>query len=113
MNDDSHYSRTNPVTGTVYDPMKQPRYTEIATFMRAPMASSLDEVDIGLIGVPTDLGVTNRAGRPAWAARDPQFLEPDAGVQRRPGHESVRSVPHRGSRRRTPVASLRSGTAER
>jgi guanidinopropionase len=46
----------------LYDPMKEPRYTEIATFMRAPQAHSLNDVDIGLIGVPTDLGVTNRPG---------------------------------------------------
>src|SRR3984957_1485867 len=45
-----------------YDPMKEPRYAEIATFMRAPLAHSLTDVDIGLIGVPTDLGVTNRPG---------------------------------------------------
>jgi guanidinopropionase len=45
-----------------YDPMKEPRYAEIATFMRAPQAHSLNDVDIGLIGVPTDLGVTNRPG---------------------------------------------------
>jgi guanidinopropionase len=61
MNDDS-YTRQDPVFRSTYDPMKQPRYTEIATFMRAPLASSLDQVDIGLIGVPTDLGVTNRPG---------------------------------------------------
>jgi guanidinopropionase len=61
MNDDS-YTRQDPVFTSTYDPMKQPRYTEIATFMRAPLASSLDQVDIGLIGVPTDLGVTNRPG---------------------------------------------------
>src|SRR6266446_10926643 len=42
--------------------MKEPRYTEIATFMRAPLATTLESVDIGLIGVPTDLGVTNRPG---------------------------------------------------
>lgn len=42
--------------------MLEPRYTEIATFMRAPLADSFDELDIALIGVPTDLGVTNRAG---------------------------------------------------
>ncbi len=30
--------------------------------MRAPAAETLDNIDIGLIGVPTDLGVTNRAG---------------------------------------------------
>jgi guanidinopropionase len=51
------------VTGSQrYDPMKEPRYTDIATFMRAPLAASLGDVDIGLIGVPTDLGVTNRPG---------------------------------------------------
>jgi guanidinopropionase len=61
MNDDS-YTRQDLTSASPYDPMKQPRYTEIATFMRAPLASSLDQVDIGLIGVPTDLGVTNRPG---------------------------------------------------
>jgi guanidinopropionase len=30
--------------------------------MRAPVARSLEHVDIGLIGVPADLGVTNRPG---------------------------------------------------
>jgi guanidinopropionase len=61
VNRDS-YNKPDPVRGGAYDPMKQPRYTEIATFMRAPMAATLDAVDIGLIGVPTDLGVTNRPG---------------------------------------------------
>jgi guanidinopropionase len=50
------------MTTADYDPMMEPRYAEIATFMRAPLASTLDAVDIGLIGVPTDLGVTNRPG---------------------------------------------------
>lgn len=50
------------VSGEAYDPIKEPRYTGIATFMRAPLASSLDGIDIALIGVPTDLGVTNRPG---------------------------------------------------
>jgi guanidinopropionase len=45
-----------------YDPMKEPRYAEIATFMRAPLSRTLADIDIGLIGVPTDLGVTNRPG---------------------------------------------------
>src|ERR1700734_1602992 len=61
MNRDS-YTKPDPVGGGTYDPMKEPRYTEIATFMRAPVATTLDKVDIGLIGVPTDLGVTNRPG---------------------------------------------------
>lgn len=42
--------------------MKRPRFTEIPTFMRAPIAESLEALDIALIGVPMDLGVTNRAG---------------------------------------------------
>ena len=56
------YRRKGPVDGVDYEPMKEPRYGEIATFMRAPLAASLDGIDIGLIGVPTDLGVTNRPG---------------------------------------------------
>lgn len=42
--------------------IKRPRFTEIPTFMRAPIADSFDGLDIALIGVPMDLGVTNRAG---------------------------------------------------
>jgi len=44
------------------EPRLRPRFTEIATFMRAPYADSLDGLDIAMIGVPCDLGVTNRAG---------------------------------------------------
>jgi guanidinopropionase len=51
------YTATPPSSGADnYDPMKEPRYAEIATFMRAPLARTLAEVDIGLIGVPTDHG---------------------------------------------------------
>ena len=42
-------------------PRLRPHFTEIPTFMRAPIAN-LAETDIALIGVPCDLGVTNRAG---------------------------------------------------
>lgn len=56
------YQKRGPVDNVEYDPMREPRYAEIATFMRAPLAASLDEVDIALVGVPTDLGVTNRPG---------------------------------------------------
>ncbi len=44
------------------EPRLRPRFTEISTFMRAPYADSLDGLDIAMIGVPCDLGVTNRAG---------------------------------------------------
>jgi guanidinopropionase len=56
------YIQSDPVSGEEFDPMKEPRYTGIATFMRAPLADGFDNIDIGLIGVPTDLGVTNRPG---------------------------------------------------
>jgi guanidinopropionase len=54
--------KRDPITRQPYDPIKEPRYTDIATFMRAPLAETTEGVDIGLIGVPTDLGVTNRPG---------------------------------------------------
>lgn len=42
--------------------MMQPRYTGIPTFMRVPAATEWDGIDVGLIGIPYDGGVTNRAG---------------------------------------------------
>jgi guanidinopropionase len=49
------------------DPMVRPRYTGLASFMRAPYCSGDQgddwrDVDIGMIGVPFDGGVTNRPG---------------------------------------------------
>lgn len=45
-----------------FDPKRAPRFTEIATFMRCPIAESAENVDIALVGVPYDGGVTNRPG---------------------------------------------------
>ncbi|MEQ8585102.1 MAG: agmatinase [Thalassobaculaceae bacterium] len=44
------------------DPMVRPRYTGIPTFMRAPFADDWSGIDIAMIGVPYDGGVTNRPG---------------------------------------------------
>ena len=44
------------------DPQTQPRYTGIPTFFRTPYTQDLVGVDVGLIGVPFDGGVTNRSG---------------------------------------------------
>ncbi len=44
------------------DPMMRPRYVGIPTFFRAPLCESLEDIDIGLIGVPFDGGVTSRPG---------------------------------------------------
>jgi len=40
----------------------QPRYAEVPTFMRLPLATDWTGVDIGLVGVPYDGRVTNRPG---------------------------------------------------
>jgi len=56
------YVTRSPVTGDEYIPMHEPRYSEVATFMRAPLAESLADLDIALVGVPYDGGVTNRPG---------------------------------------------------
>jgi len=40
----------------------RPRFTEIASFMRAPVVDDPGTLDIAMIGVPFDLGVTNRSG---------------------------------------------------
>ncbi len=42
--------------------MFAPRYTQLATFMRAPAAQDLSDIDIGLVGVPYDGALTNRPG---------------------------------------------------
>lgn len=44
------------------DPMLRPRYVGIPTFYRAPLKEDLTDVDIGIIGVPFDGGVTSRPG---------------------------------------------------
>src|SRR3954454_19339367 len=44
------------------DPQARPRYTGIASFFRTPIAQQTEGVDIGIIGVPFDGGVTHRSG---------------------------------------------------
>ena len=64
---------------TTADLMQQPRYTGIATFMRAPYSQDLDNVDIGLVGVPFDGGVTNRTG----ARHGPREMRNQSSLMRR------------------------------
>jgi guanidinopropionase len=52
----------SPVTGEEYEPHLALRHTEIPTFLRAPLARSLEDVDIALVGIPFDGGTTHRAG---------------------------------------------------
>ena len=44
------------------DSLKSPRFTGPATFARLPLVGTLDEVDVAVVGVPFDTGVTYRVG---------------------------------------------------
>ncbi len=48
--------------GEAYNPAHELRFAEIATFMRAPIMRDLAQVDIGIIGIPYDGGLTCRTG---------------------------------------------------
>ncbi len=66
------------------DPKQRPRYTGIPTFMRADQADDWSEVDIGLIGVPFDGGVTNRPG----ARHGPREIRNQSSLIRRQNQAS-------------------------
>lgn len=64
------------------DEMLEPRYQELATFMRAPYRPDLDGVDIALYGVPYDGGVTNRPG----ARHGPREIRNQSSLMRTINH---------------------------
>lgn len=41
---------------------EMPRFAGIATMMRLPLASDANGLDVGFVGVPLDIGTSNRAG---------------------------------------------------
>ena len=61
------------------DPQARPRYAGIATFFRTEPSQNLAEVDIGIIGVPFDGGVTNRSG----ARHGPRAVREQSSLLRR------------------------------
>ena len=71
------------------DPIQRPRYTGVPTFLRAPYEEELDNVDIGLVGVPFDGGVTNRTG----ARHGPREIRNQSSLMRRM-HQSSGISPH-------------------
>ena len=64
------------------DEMLEPRYQELATFMRAPYRPDLDGVDIAMYGVPYDGGVTNRPG----ARHGPREIRNQSSLMRTINH---------------------------
>jgi len=75
------------------DPMNQPRYTGIPTFMRAPFVEDLAKVDVGLVGIPFDGGVTNRTG----ARHGPREIRNQSSLMRKINQAS-RIAPHQRCR---------------
>ena len=61
------------------DPQARPRYAGIPTFFRTAPSETLDGVDIGIIGVPFDGGVTNRTG----TRHGPRALREQSALLRR------------------------------
>jgi guanidinopropionase len=72
------------------DPMTSPRYSEIATFMRAPLVADPAQVDVALVGVPFDGGVTARPG----ARHGPREIR-NASSMMRMIHHVTRVNPYR------------------
>ena len=71
------------------DPMLRPRYTGLPTFMRAPYAESFKDVDIGLVGIPFDGGVTNRPG----ARHGPREIRNQSSLMRK-ANQATRIDPY-------------------
>ena len=63
------------------DPMQRPRYVGVPSFFRAPHVEDFEgsDVDIGVIGVPFDGGVTNRPG----ARHGPREVRNQSSLMRR------------------------------
>lgn len=61
-----------------------PRFAGPATFMRLPLVTSAEGLDIALVGIPWDGGTTNRAG----ARHGPRELRNQSSLMRRVHHVS-------------------------
>ena len=62
--------------------MFAPRYTQVPTLLRAPLADSLDDVDIGLVGVPYDGALSCRPG----ARHAPREVRNESSLMRAINH---------------------------
>ena len=61
-----------------------PRFAGLATFMRLPYVEDVNDLDVALIGVPFDIGATNRAG----ARHGPRQIREMSTLIRRVHHVS-------------------------
>ena len=61
------------------NPQQRPRYTGLPTFMRTPYREDMEGLDIALVGIPFDGGVTNRTGARHGTKGNPEsvFIDED------------------------------------
>lgn len=64
------------------NPQLRPRYSGVATFFRTPLREDTTDVDIGVLGIPFDGGVTNRTG----ARHGPRAVREQTTLIRRYNH---------------------------
>ncbi len=88
-----YYERDSGLSHQRVNPMEEPRFTGIQTFMRCPLVTDLDLLDIALVGVPYDGAVTNRSG----ARHGPQAIR-QASAMMRSIHHVHRINPYELSR---------------
>lgn len=78
VTEEQRAQHTPPVVGPV-DATRVPRFAGPATFARLPRAEDVERVDIAVIGVPFDAGVTYRPGArfgPAHIRQSSRLLRP-------------------------------------
>ena len=68
----------------LYDPMNEPRYCGIPTFMRTPHITDLNQLDIALLGIPYDGAVEARSG----ARQGPRQIRDMSSMMRKIHHVS-------------------------
>ena len=66
----------------LHDPMDEPRYCGIPTFMRTPHITDLNELDIALLGIPYDGAVEARSG----ARQGPRQIRDMSSMMRKIHH---------------------------
>ncbi|MCK5099701.1 MAG: agmatinase [Desulfobacteraceae bacterium] len=66
----------------LYDPMNQPRYCGIPTFMRAPHITDYNKIDIALLGIPYDGAVEASSG----ARQGPRQIRDMSSMMRKIHH---------------------------
>ena len=77
-------TKPRPSRAAAFQPSTAPRYTGPVTFMRLPQTDDPTGVDIALVGVPYDGGVTNRSG----ARHGPREIRNSSSLMRSIHHVS-------------------------